>query len=159
MPIFWEDRPARLLSEVRFEHSEDREFWGSAALSGLELCMKLRSSFESDRVGEFVEARRHPRYALEVDIRVYPRNTRVVRGHTVDISESGISAMLLVEVPIGEVVRLECKLPAGEVDVHALVRQRNAFRYGFQFTEDASAQSVIARTCRQLAVEQHGTTL
>ena len=57
----------------------------------------------------------------------------MVRGHTVDISESGISAMLRVEVPIGEVVRLESELPDGPVEVHAMVRQRNAFRYGMQF--------------------------
>ena len=78
----------------------------------------------------------------------------VVRGKTVDISESGISAMLRVEVPLGEVVRLEFKLPQGEVDVHAMVRQRSAFRYGFQFVESESAKEVVLRTCRQLALEQ-----
>lgn len=103
-----------------------------------------------------MEARRHPRFKLEVEIRVYPRNARVVRGHTVDLSESGVSAMLRVEVPIGEVVRVEFSLPQGEVEVHALVCQRNAFRYGFQFVESSTAQSVIARTCRQLAAEHYG---
>jgi PilZ domain len=101
-----------------------------------------------------MDARRHPRYRLETEICIYPRNMPVVRGHTVDISESGISALLRVEVPVGEVVRLELKLPLGEVEAHALVRQRNAFRYGFQFVEDSSAQEVIGRTCRQLALEQ-----
>ena len=102
----------------------------------------------------FVEARRHPRFKLDVDVRVYPRNSGVVRGHSVDISESGISAMLRVEVPIGEVVRLEFALPLGAVEVHALVRQRNAFRYGLQFVESSSAQEVIGRTCSQLAMDQ-----
>ncbi len=73
-----------------------------------------------------------------------------------DISESGISAMLRVEVPAGEVVRLEFTLPLGDVEVLALVRQRNAFRYGFQFVETSSAQDVIGRTCRQLSVEPSG---
>ena len=91
---------------------------------------------------------------MEVNIRIYPRDTEVVWGHTVDISESGISALLRDEVPLGEVVRLEFNLPLGEVEVHALVRQRNAFRYGFQFVESSSALDVIGRTCRQLAVEQ-----
>jgi hypothetical protein len=103
-----------------------------------------------------VDARRHPRFKLEVDIRVYPRDCPVVRGHTVDVSESGISAMLLVEVPIGEVVRLELALPMGNVEALAMVRQRNAFRYGFQFVEASSSQDVIGRTCRHLAVEQAG---
>jgi hypothetical protein len=103
-----------------------------------------------------VEARRHPRFKLEVDVRVYPRDCPVVRGHTVDISESGISVMLGIEIPVGEVVRLELVLSAGEVEAFAMVRQRNAFRYGLQFVEARSSQDVIGRTCRQLAVEQAG---
>jgi hypothetical protein len=103
---------------------------------------------------ELLDARRCPRYKLETDIRVYPRNSAVVRGHTVDISESGISAMLRDEVPLSEVVRLAFTLPSGEVEVHALVRQRNAFRYGFQFVEASTAQDAIGRTCRQLAIDQ-----
>jgi len=119
--------------------------------------MELSSQFGMGLAHEPVETRRHPRYKLEVEVRIYPRNTPVIRGHTVDISESGISAMLRVEVPIGEVVRLEFSLPSGEVEVHALVRQRSAFRYGFQFVEDSEVQSIVARTCRQLALEQNGT--
>jgi len=104
-----------------------------------------------------VEARRHRRFKLEVKIHVYPRDSPVVRGDTVDISESGISAMLRVEVPVGEVVRLEFALPLGDVELLAMVRQRNAFRYGFQFVESGPAGDTIARTCRQLAVEQSVT--
>ena len=116
--------------------------------------MDLWKESDTDSNWGLVEGRRHPRYRLETDICVYPRNSAVVRGHTVDISESGVSAMLRVEVPIGEIVRLEFSLPTGDVDVHALVRQRSAFRYGLQFVEASSAQDVIGRTCRQLAVEQ-----
>ena len=104
-----------------------------------------------------IEARRHPRYKLEVDVRIYPRNVQVVRGHSVDISESGLSAMIREEVPLGEVVRLEFTIPTGEVAIHALVRQRNAFRYGFQFLEAISQLEIIARACRQLAVAQSTT--
>ena len=100
-----------------------------------------------------MEARRHPRYKMEVGILIYPRNRPVVRGHTVDLSESGISAMLRDEIRLDEVVRLEFTLPAGTVEVHAMVRQRHAFRYGFQFLESLSAQEIIGRTCKQLAME------
>jgi hypothetical protein len=62
--------------------------------------------------------------------------------------------MLKVEVPLGTVVRLEFELPLGTVDVPALVRQRNAFRYGFQFVEASTAQETIGRTCGQLALQQ-----
>jgi hypothetical protein len=111
-------------------------------------------ALEARQAHEMVEARRHRRFKLEVGICVYPRDCPVVRGHTVDISESGISAMLGIEVPVGEVVRLEFALPIGEVEVLAMVRQRNAFRYGFQFVEAGSAQDVIGRTCHQLEMEQ-----
>jgi c-di-GMP-binding flagellar brake protein YcgR len=101
-----------------------------------------------------IESRRHTRCNIEVDIRVYPRNAQVVRGHSVDISESGISAVLRDEIPLDEVVRLEFGLPTGQVEIHALVRQRNAFRYGFQFLEAISQLEIIQRTCRQLAAAQ-----
>lgn len=116
--------------------------------------MDLTNQFADGERREVLDGRRYPRFKLEVDIRVYPRNSEVVRGHTVDISQSGISAMLREEVPIGEVVRLEFSLEVGDVDVHAIVRQRNAFRYGFQFVETTSAHNVIGRMCRQLALEQ-----
>jgi c-di-GMP-binding flagellar brake protein YcgR len=101
-----------------------------------------------------VDQRLRPRFKLDVEIRLYARNREVVRGHTVDISESGISGLFAVEVPIGEVVRLELSLPPGAVDIYAMVRQRNAFRYGFQFLDPSSAGHVIEHTCRQLAMEQ-----
>lgn len=107
-----------------------------------------------DPASSFVENRRCPRYKLEVAINVYSRNRSVNRGHTVDISESGISAMLRDEVSLGEVVRLEFTLPLGAVEVLATARQRNAFRFGFQFLEDAKAQGLIRRTCRELAIEE-----
>ena len=100
------------------------------------------------------DARRRPRFKLDAEIRVYTRDTPVVRGHTVDISESGISAMLRVEVPLEAVVRLEFDVPLGSVEISAVVRQRNAFRYGFQFLEASTAQETIGRTCAQLALEQ-----
>jgi hypothetical protein len=101
-----------------------------------------------------VDARRHPRFKLEVDIKINSRTCGLLEGHTVDISESGISAMLKIEVPLGEVVELEFTLPFGAVIIYAMVRQRNAFRYGFQFIESDSAKQVIQATCRQLAVER-----
>lgn len=106
------------------------------------------------RTAERVEQRLRPRFKLNVEIRLYPHASKVVRGRTFDISESGISGLFPVEVPIGEVVRLEFSLPLGEVEIYAMVRQRNAFRYGFQFLEATPPDQIIGRTCRQLAMEQ-----
>src|ERR1700678_480975 len=100
------------------------------------------------------DARRRPRFKLEAEIQVYARNEPVIGGQTVDISESGVSAMLRDEVPLDAVVRLEFEVPLGSVQISAVVRQRNAFRYGFQFLEASTAQEIIGRTCAQLALEQ-----
>jgi hypothetical protein len=112
------------------------------------------SQLEARQADELVDPRRRPRFKLEVELRIYPRDCPVIRGQTVDISESGISVMLRTEIPLGEIVRLEFTLSLGEVEIFAVVRQRSAFRYGFQFVEAVLADDVIARTCRQLSVEQ-----
>ncbi len=100
------------------------------------------------------DARRHPRFKLEVDISIHSRTCGLLRGHTLDLSESGVSAMLRLEPPLGEVVDLDFALPLGAVTIDAMVRQRNAFRYGFEFVASNPMREVIRRTCRDLAVGQ-----
>jgi hypothetical protein len=106
----------------------------------------IRTSFDD---------RRHPRFKLSVDIGIYSRTCGVLKGRTVDISESGIAAMLRLEVPVGEIVELNLTLPSGPLTTRAIVRQRNAFRYGFEFFDSYSVREVIRRACRDLALEQN----
>jgi hypothetical protein len=106
---------------------------------------------------DFTEARIHPRFALQVDISVYCRRNGKLKGHTVDISESGISAILVLEVEVGNLVQLEFVLPSGPVTIRALVRHKTAFRYGFQFVEP-DAHGRIKSTCDQLKAQQHHPT-
>jgi hypothetical protein len=101
-----------------------------------------------------VDTRLQPRFKLKVDVLIYSRTCGVVKGHTVDISETGIAAMLMFEVPLAEVVKLDFTLPLGEVTIYAIGRQRNAFRFGFEFIESTPAHEIIRRTCRDLAVDQ-----
>jgi hypothetical protein len=100
------------------------------------------------------DARGKPRFALEVEITIYTRSCGYFTGKTIDLSESGIAALLKIEIPMGEIVQLEFALPFGPVTVQATVRQRSAFRYGFQFVESQSEHEAIQRTCRSLAIEQ-----
>jgi hypothetical protein len=58
-------------------------------------------------------------------------------------------------VPLGEIVELSFTLPDGPVTLSATVRQRNAFRYGLEFTVPNTVSEVIRRTCRDLAVDEH----
>jgi PilZ domain len=100
------------------------------------------------------DARRQPRFRLDVDIRINTKTCGLLVGRTVDISESGISALLKLEVPVGEFVELQFTLPFGPVTVYSIVRQRNAFRYGFQFVESNAVHEIIQATCRSLELEQ-----
>jgi hypothetical protein len=116
--------------------------------------MDVQNLFVADQSGDFVDARRRPRYKIEVDITVYSRTCGLLKGRTVDISESGIAVMLRLEVPFGELVELNFTLTSGSMTVLATVRQRNAFRYGFEFVNSESEHELIRRACRDLAVEQ-----
>ncbi|HEY1656870.1 MAG TPA: PilZ domain-containing protein [Candidatus Sulfotelmatobacter sp.] len=100
------------------------------------------------------EARRHRRFNLEVEIKIDSKTSGVLTGRTVDISESGISAMLKIEVPVGEMVELQFKLPNGPVSVYAVVRHRNAFRYGFQFVETPASRNMVLEACERLSAQQ-----
>jgi len=103
------------------------------------------------RQRERIDARQHPRFKLDVDVKIYPRACALVMGRAVDVSETGLAAMVKIEIPLDQVVRLELKLSLDLVSVRALVRQRNAFRYGFQLVEpDSDAQYLITRFCREL---------
>ena len=116
--------------------------------------MQPQNQPSDDRVRGVVDARRRPRFKIEVDVTIDSTTCGLLKGHTVDISESGVSAMLRLEVPLGEVVELTFTLPFGPVKIYAMVRQRSAFRYGFQFMESNFLEQIIGPTCRQLAVEQ-----
>jgi hypothetical protein len=100
------------------------------------------------------DPRRQPRFKIEIPITINSRTSGVLHGTTVDISESGIAAILPIEVLLGENVELNFTLPSSPVTIHAVVRQRNAFRYGFEFVYSASMHEFIRRTCRDLAIDQ-----
>ena len=101
-----------------------------------------------------VDARRKPRFKVAVDIKIHSKTCGALKGYTVDMSESGVSAILKLEVSVGEMVELQFTLPFGPVRVYAIVRQRNAFRYGFQFVDSESALYAVKTACRSLELEQ-----
>jgi PilZ domain-containing protein len=115
--------------------------------------LKAEEHHPASSVPGHVDARCRPRFRLQVDITVRSRTSGVLKGYTVDISESGISAILRMEVSLGEIVELDFELPCGPVTILATVRQRNAFRYGFQFLDSGESNDAIRNSCRQLAVE------
>jgi hypothetical protein len=101
------------------------------------------------------DVRRKPRFKLVVDITIRSESCGLLKGRTLDISEIGISAMLGEDVPVGEVVKLDIRLPSGPMTICATVRQRGSFfRYGFEFVEANSVPEILQSTCCQLAIQQ-----
>jgi c-di-GMP-binding flagellar brake protein YcgR len=105
-------------------------------------------------IADKLDARGYPRFKLAVDIQIRIRREATWKGRTVDISESGISALMTSVIPLGKVVQLDFSLPLGLVTIHAAARQRTAFRYGFQFFVSDAMTSIIQCTCQRLATEQ-----
>ena len=115
--------------------------------------MSAHTQAGTQHTAVYPDLRRNPRFKLQTDIRVYSRKAGLLKGHTVDICEAGISAMLTLEVAVGEVVQLEFDVPSGPVAIRAIVRHKTAFRYGFQFVEP-DPRGVIKKTCEALAAQQ-----
>jgi PilZ domain len=71
---------------------------------------------------------------LEVEITVRTDNG-LFPGRTHDISESGMSAALPVELREGEEVELQINFPKATANTRAIVRHRNIYRHGFEFVQ------------------------
>jgi PilZ domain-containing protein len=91
--------------------------------------------------------RQHPRFKLDVDVNIHSKTAGLVVGRSAEISEAGMSVMLVPELTVGEVVELDFELPFGPANVLAIVRSRNAFRYGFKFVQPHAAESRIKQSC------------
>jgi hypothetical protein len=95
--------------------------------------------------GTKVEARCAPRLRLEVDVNIYSQTAGLIPARTLDVSESGISALLRVELPLGEIVRMEIRSRRDPVIVEAVLRNRNAFRHGFEFAQPGTGRELIRK--------------
>jgi hypothetical protein len=116
--------------------------------------LKEQSQPTPGAIADLIDRRHHPRFKIEVEIKINSRRCGLLEGRTVDLSESGISAILPLELPLGELVELDFTLPFGRVTIYAVVRQRRAFRYGFQFAESNFVEDTIRPTCRVLGMQQ-----
>lgn len=134
-----------LLAELRAIELWDEEYWRSGRHARTEMiAMHNRRQRRAEILRLLVpqegiamsksEQRKNQRVIFEVDVNVH-RNSGVVPGRTVDISNSGMAAILPIELNIGEAARLEFRIGAKIISAHAIVKYRNIFRHGFQFVE------------------------
>lgn len=97
------------------------------------------------------EARQYPRFRLEVEVTIYSPSAGPTPGQTIEISERGMSAILPLELPLGEIVECHLRLPLGGAQVRAAIRNRNIFRHGFEFVQPRSARDVMKETFDAIA--------
>jgi hypothetical protein len=98
---------------------------------------------------ERTEQRRYPRFKLDNEVRIRSANG-FVPGRIVEISESGMSAVLPDELQIGEIVELSIKSAIGVATTRAVVKNRNVFRHGFEFLQplhDVTAHKETPQDC------------
>lgn len=96
---------------------------------------------------DLADRRRHPRYRFSEPTKVCCQNGACFDGISVEISQSGMSAMIQGALRPGEVVRLQ---PVTGVNTAAVVRHKLGMLYGFEFLELPREQAgKIAERCRQ----------
>ncbi|HUK47005.1 MAG TPA: PilZ domain-containing protein [Terriglobales bacterium] len=76
------------------------------------------------------EHRHHPRYRWIMPVKVHISNSSAVRGISIELSESGMSALMSEALKVGELVKIE---PIAGSKVSAIVRRQNGKICGFEF--------------------------
>jgi len=111
---------------------------------------------------EHITRRRAPRYPVAVPLDIIVLRSGIpasIPGRSVDISESGVAAVLAGEVQPGEAVGVEFRLPlvSEPVQARALVRHYGPMRCGLQFTAMPAEQQGALHTWVAMAAEVSGT--
>lgn len=94
------------------------------------------------------DRRRHPRYRWSEPVWVCVSSGPGVRGMSIELSETGMSALLSESLRLGEIVKIA---PVAGGKASAVVRRHNGKIYGFEFLNLTWPQvREIARTCDNL---------
>ena len=90
----------------------------------------------SERNSPAETARRHSRLLYSTPLTLHHLATGGVRsshGISLDISESGIGALVESSLQVGDTVELDVKLPDSDLNLVAIVRHSSSLRSGFEF--------------------------
>jgi hypothetical protein len=80
---------------------------------------------------------------FEINLRIRSPRFGVFPGRSLELSESGFSALVPAELLLEEIVDMELQLPFGPLFTQAIVRNRNVFRYGFEFLNPSTVQQEL----------------
>jgi PilZ domain len=105
------------------------------------------SGSSGSKSADLADRRRHPRYRFSEPMKVRCQDGACLDGMSVELSQSGMSAMIQGPLKPGDVVRLQ---PVTGVITAAVVRHKLGMLYGFEFLELAGEQAgKIAERCRR----------
>ena len=110
----------------------------------------MRVEGESEKVSElFPDRRQHLRYRFSIPISIRCADGTEIPGITIEISESGLSAITADPLHLNDTVELE---PIAAGRTRALVRHNVGRVYGFEFLK-LSVEEVlrIKESCRMLS--------
>ncbi|HXM20833.1 MAG TPA: PilZ domain-containing protein [Terriglobales bacterium] len=110
----------------------------------------MQTDHDAQKVSEnFPDRRRHPRYRFSVPITVRSSDGTAIPGISIEISESGASAITAASLKVGDTVELE---PVAAGKVSAVVRRNVGRLYGFEFLNLTAEQTKrINESCKMLA--------
>jgi hypothetical protein len=116
----------------------------------------MKTEVSSEVSPSIPDRRRHARYRFSAPITVHSKNgSSAIRGMSLEISESGMSALISDELMVGDTVELD---PVIGSRVSALVRRHHGKIYGFEFLNLTKAQiRAIAKECKMLPIYQSHT--
>ncbi len=112
---------------------------------------------EKDKIDGWPWQRHYVRHELDTELsaRLLPKEQEPIRGRSLDISVAGIGGIFVTAWQIGTRVLLEFTVPVSKerLRVHAIVRNRCGYRYGFEFADLSDRErALIQKTCRVLAL-------
>jgi c-di-GMP-binding flagellar brake protein YcgR len=113
----------------------------------------MQSDLVSQSVSQTVpDRRRHPRYRFSTPITVRFADGSAMQGISIEISQSGMSAITAGSVTLNDTVELE-PIAAGKAS--AIVRRVTGRVYGFEFLSLTPEQGQrITRACKSLPLYQ-----
>jgi hypothetical protein len=101
------------------------------------------------------DRRRHRRYRSSVPIIIRSADGVVKRGISIEISESGLSAITSDSLKVDDTVELE---PIAGGKAQAVVRRNTGRVYGFEFLHLTAEQTqLIIETCKRLPVYERNS--
>jgi PilZ domain len=109
----------------------------------------MQTDLDAQKVPEALhDRRRHPRYRLSVPLTITGGDGVIMRGISIEISASGLSAIIAESLKLNDTVEIE---PIGAVKVLALVRRNIGKIYGFEFLNLTTEQTQrIIESCKML---------